>query len=395
MKVLRIHNHYREAGGESAAHEAESALLERTGCDVIRYERYNDEMAELGALGRAVVAVEAVWSGRTWRELRAWIARERPDVAHVTNTFPLISPSAIEACHDAGVPVVQSLHNYRLLCPAANLMRNGRACVECVDHSLLRGVVHGCYRGSRAATAVAAATLAVHRRRQTLSRKVAAFVVLTEFARETFVAAGLPEDRIFVKPNFVDPDPGEREEPGESALFVGRLSGEKGLDTLLDAWAKLERKVPLRIAGDGPLRPYVARRLGDPRLDRVQLLGALGRGAVLDAMREARVLVFPSRCYEGFPLVIAEAFACGVPVIASRLGSMAEIVEDGRTGLHFTPGSAADLASVVDGAWAEPKQLEDMGRAARREYEKRYTAERNAEMLTRIYERVTGGESSR
>lgn len=393
VKVLRIHNHYREAGGESAIHAAENALLERAGWEVLRYERHNDEIVELGPLGRAQVAADAVWSGRTWRELRAQIARERPDVAHLTNTFPLISPSAIEACYDAGVPVVLSLHNYRLLCPAANLMRKGRACEECVDHSLLRGVVHGCYRGSRSATAVAAAMLAVHRRRETFSRKVDAFVALTGFARQTFAAAGLPAERIVVKPNFVDPDPGERPSAGESALFVGRLSDEKGLDTLLDAWAKLDAPIPLRIAGDGPLRPFVARRLADPRLSRVQLLGPIGRRAVIESMREARALVFPSRCYEGFPLVIAEAFACGVPVVASRLGSMAEIVEDGRTGLHFTPGNADDLAAVVARAWAEPKRLEDMGRAARRVFEQRYTAERNLDMLLDIYHRALSRSS--
>jgi glycosyltransferase involved in cell wall biosynthesis len=388
VKILRVHNHYQQAGGESAVHSAECDLLERAGIAVVRYERHNDEWDEGDLLDTASRGVQTVWSWDTRRELAALLDRERPDLAHFTNTFPLVSPSAFDACQDAGVPVVHSLHNYRLLCPAANLLRNGRACEECIDHSLWRSVRHGCYRGSRAATGVVAASLAVHRSIGTFARKVDAYLALTEFARGTFARGGLPAGRIHVKPNFVAPDPGERAEVGDYALFVGRLSEEKGLRTLIDAWQRLESPPPLRIAGDGPLASAIDREVRGSVRGRVWRLGALPRRALIETLRCARFLVVPSDCYEGFPLAIAEAFACGVPVIAAGHGAMAEIVDDGRTGLHFTPGSGQNLAEKVAWTVTNAKRFDEMGHAARAEYEKAYTAERNLEILVGLYEDV-------
>ncbi len=391
MKVLRVHNHYQQAGGESAVEQAERELLRRAGHEVVVYERHNDEIAALGPLGRAKVAAEAVWSTRTHRELKALLARERPDVAHFTNTFPLISPSAHAACRAAGVPVVQSLHNYRLVCPGANLSRAGRPCEDCLAGSLWSGVRHRCYRGSRAASASVATLLAVHRARGTWQRDVAAFIALCEFSRSRLVAGGLPAERIRVIPNFTEPDPGPRRGSGEYALYAGRLSPEKGVDTLVRAWAALGDEVPLRIAGDGPERAALESAVTQAGLQGVHFLGALPRPRLLEALQRARFLVLPSRVYENFPLVIAEAFACGVPVLASRLGAMAELVEDGRTGRHFTPGDPRSLAEAVRDTWRDPKRSDEWGHNARAAFEARYTAERHLAALIDLYAEVVAG----
>ncbi len=388
MRALLVHNYYQEPGGEDAVFQAESDLLHASGHVVVDYVRYNDRIALNGPLSRLSMAVRTVWASDTRETLRSLLARERLDVAHFHNTFPLISPAAYDACKEAGLPVVQTLHNYRLFCPSANFFRDGHVCQECVDGTLWRGVRYGCYRDSRAATAAVAGMLAFHRQRQTWTKMVDCYIALTEFARAKFVAAGLPATKIVVKPNFVYPDPGPRRKPGDYAVFVGRLSTEKGLRTLLDTWDRLDGEIPLRIVGDGPLRAELELRKARRGLAGLGFLGWLSRGQTLAAMKGSRFLVFPSEWYECFPATLVEAFACGVPVIASRLGAMQEIVQDGKTGLHFTAGDSDDLAAKVEWAWSHPKELDQMGRAARAEYQAKYTAERNYRMLMEIYQGV-------
>jgi glycosyltransferase involved in cell wall biosynthesis len=388
MKVLLAHNRYRQTGGEDGVFFAERELLESTGHGVIEYTRHSDEIILDRLGGGARLAVETVWSQRTYRELRALIAHERPDVAHFHNIVPLISPSAYQACRNAGVPVVQTLHNYRLFCPAGSFYRGRRICEECVEHSLLRSVRYACYRQSHAATAAVASMLAFHRWRDTWDETVDFYVALSEFSRRKFIEAGLPAEKILVKPNFVAPDPSAREGLGEFALFAGRLVPEKGVGTLLGAWGRLCGRVPLWVIGDGPLRPAVEAASQRCNGSGLRFAGGLARSDVLAAMRRARFVVFPSEWYECFPLVIVEAFACGVPVIASRMGAMEEIVDNGRTGLYFAPGDAEDLARKVEWAWTHLAEMETMGRAARAEYEAKYTAEWNHGMLMGIYARA-------
>jgi glycosyltransferase involved in cell wall biosynthesis len=385
VKILMVHNAYREGGGEETVFTAERDLMRTAGHDVICYQRDNREIDGYGPWHRATLPLRTVWAWDSHRALRELIARERPEVAHFTNTFPLISPAAYDACREAGVAVVQSLHNYRLACPAATFQRSGQVCENCSEHSLWRSVRHRCYRGSRRATSLVAGMLAVHRRRGTWNERVDRYVALTEFARNKFAAAGLPAEKIAVKPNFVAPDPGERARAGDYALFVGRLAPEKGLHTLLDAWSRLSWPIPLRIAGDGPLRVALQLEAERRRIRDVEFLGALPRGDVFKSIAEARFLVVPSLWYEGFPMAIAEAYACGVPVIASRLGALREIVEEGRTGLHASPGNAADWAERLTWAWGEPDALVEMGHEARRTWRACYTAEHNASQLEEIY----------
>lgn len=388
MKVLLVHNRYREPGGEDMVFAAEEQLLRGAGHQVIEYVRDNNEIALNGFVSRARLAAGTLWAGDSLRDLREILRRESPDIAHFHNTLPLISPSAYYACREAGVPVVQTLHNYRLLCPAATFFREGHLCEDCIEHNLGHSVYHGCYRQSRTATAAVAAMLAIHRWKGTWTEAVDRYIALTGFARAKFVAAGLPESKVSVKPNFVAPDPGPRSGPGEYALFVGRLSREKGLRSLLRAWRGVDRGIPLRIVGDGPLGAELRAAFNGADSPNVRFEGWQSREQTLAAMKAARFLVFPSELYECFPVTLAEAFACGVPVIASRLGAMAEIVEHGRTGLLFEAGNADDLATKVEWAWTHPAEMQEMGRAARAEYEAKYTAERNYRLLMEIYERV-------
>ena len=388
MKILVVHNFYQSRGGEDAVCDSEIRLLRESGHEVIGYLRKNAEIELYSPLEKLSLGWRTSWSGRANRELHELIARELPDVAHFHNTFPLSSPSAYHACQSAGVPVVQTLHNYRLLCPGGNLFRNGNICEECVSHSLLRSVAHGCYREARLETAAVAGMLAVHRLLRTWAEQVDLFFVCTEFARRKFIDAGFDDTRIRVKPNFIAPDSGARRGLGTTALYLGRLSQEKGPQLLPPAWAKLSYPVPLEIAGDGPLRASLessCMRLG---LQYVQFLGWLEPMPALDRLRAAKFLVVPSTCYEGFPLAVAEAYACAVPVIAAAHGGLAEIVRDGRTGLHFTPGNAEDLAAKVDWAWTHPEEMETMGRAARLEFDTKYNARAALHHLETAYESV-------
>lgn len=390
VKILIVHNSYQQPGGEDVARDAESRLLRRAGHVVIEYSRSNFDLLGAPVPGQISLAAGTIWSRRTFREMRTLLAREKPHVAHFHNTFPLISPSAYYACADAGVPVVQTLHNYRLLCPAATFFRNGRTCEKC----LLRAIAwpaafHACYRNNRGASSVAAVMPAAHRAIGTWRRKVAVYVALSEFARQKFIEGGLPAEKIVVKPNFVEHDGRAKDTPGDYALYLGRLSAEKGIRVLLSAWNRLQSRIPVKIAGDGPLRDelfaQIARESGESS---IEWLGAVPHAQIAALLRDARFLVVPSVCFENFPLAIAEAFACGVPVIASRLGACAEIVEDSVRGLLFTPADARDLGEKVVWAWNHPQDLARMGASARAEYESKFNAAAALRHLEAIYDRA-------
>nr|WP_259331163.1 glycosyltransferase family 4 protein [Thermus thermophilus] len=332
-----------------------------------------------------------LWNQGAYRRVREAIRQHRPDLVHVHNTFPLASPAVIHAAKAEGVPVVMTLRNYRLLCVNALFFREGRVCEDCLGRLPWRGVVHGCYRDSRLASLGVASMLALHRALRTWNL-VDRFIALTEFARQKFVEGGLPAEKIVVKPNFVHPDPGPGEGRGGYALFVGRLSPEKGVRTLLRAWALLGGRVPLKVVGDGPLADEV--REAARRLPGVEWLGRKSPKEVYALMGEAAFLVFPSEWYETFGRVAIEAFAKGTPVVASRIGAVGEVTEDGRTGLHFRPGDPEDLAAKVEWLLAHPEELARMRKEARAEYETKYTAERNYEQLMAIYQgvcRIRGG----
>lgn len=385
-RVLIVHNAYQHRGGEDAVVEAESELLVQHGHAVRLYGRHNDDVARLP---RLTLALQTVWSGVTVDQVAAEIRAFRPDVIHVHNTFPLISPSLYWAAARLRVPVVQTLHNFRLLCPQAMFLREGRVCEDCLGHLPWRGVIRRCYRNSLTQTAVLAGMLATHDILGTFNNKIARYIALSEFSRGRFVAGGLPADKIAVKPNFVEGEmPGRGHavlcdvQPGGSArsgfLFVGRLSPEKGVGVLARAISQL-KDISLRVAGEGPDIGLLQGLSG------VALHGFLPSDRVRAEMMSAQALVLPSICYENFPRSIVEAFSCGLPVIASRLGAMAELVREGETGLLFEPGNAEDLAAKLRWAAANPAALLRMGEAARQEHVAKYTPEINYRQLVSIY----------
>ena len=408
--VLVVHNRYRIRGGEDSVFEAECRLLEEAGIRVIRYERSNDDIPDGGGpFAKLGLALCTVWNPRTYRDVREILRRERPDAMHCHNTFPQISPSVYYAAAREGVPVVQTLHNYRLACLDGYLFRDGRVCERCLGRAPLPGVCRRCYRGSLSASATLAAMLLVHRLLGTWRRKVTRYIALTDFAREKFVQAGLPACKISVKPNaFVASDEGVGlratvERSGASApgrqqrvVYVGRLSSEKGVDVLLRAWALLQKEggadqnarpsqapggpgaaaprhgpaPTCKIIGDGPERAALeglAAELGIA--SSVRFLGALPRKAAIRELAASDLLVFPSLWYEQFAITPLEAMALGVPVLVSDVARSGTVIENGVTGRFFPSGDSVALASALRDLLSDPAALRRMGDAARAAFE--------------------------
>ncbi len=378
LTVLQVHNRYREAGGEDTVVAAEAALLRVAGHVVIQHIMQNPG----GSLRSAASLLTSPWNPRSARELTSLARRIRPDVAHVHNTWWALSPSVVRSLSRLDIPVVVTLHNYRLLCANAKLFRDGHPCEDCVESHPWHAVQHRCYRDSIPASAAAAATISVQQR---LSTWQAADVLLplTEFARDRFIAGGLPPEKLLVKPNFVaDPGPRSiRPSEGATVLYVGRLSPEKGIETLLDAWRQAALDgLELVVVGDGPLQAAV-RASAPPG---VRLVGRLGSGEVRDLMLNARAIVFPSVCYEGQPMVLLEALAAGLPLVVSNVGGIPDTVNATKTAVVAEPGDrsgwAATLGALSDGAW-----LDAAGRHARDVFEARYAPDRALETLLDVY----------
>ena len=386
MRVLVAHNYYQQPGGEDQVFAAETDMLRSRGHEVETYVIRNDRVDEMSTIG---LAAATLWNRKSHDEIASLAAAFRPDVVHFHNTLPLISPAGYHAARSAGAAVVQTLHNYRLICPGSLLMREGTICEKCVGLSMKwPAVVHECYRDSAPASAAVASMLSLHHAVGTWTNAVDAYVALTSFARDKFVEGGLPAERIFVKPNFTKVDPGRGDGSGGFAFFVGRLSHEKGIAVLLDAWRRLDGTVPLKIAGDGPLASMVA---GIPG---VEWLGRISQAEVYDLMRKALFLAFPSTWYEGMPCTIIEALACGTPVIASNLGAMSEMIHHGENGLHFRPSDAGDFADTVTWALAHRDDLTRMRTRARASYERHYSAAVNYDQLLSIYSNAVERRSS-
>jgi len=374
MRILVVHNYYQQTGGEDQIFATECALLEARGHEVRRYTVHNDQIKGMNPL---ILAKATVWNSDIYQQLQ---------IVHFHNTFPLISPAAYYAVKAEGVPVVQTLHNYRLLCLNAYFFRDGHTCEDCLGKLVpWPGVVHNCYR-SRAASSTLAAMLPIHSLLGTWMKAVDVFIAYSKFAHNKFIQGGLPANKIAFKTNFLHPAPCPGQGKGGYGLFVGRLSPEKGLSTLLAAWETLGSKVPLKIVGDGPLSQQVAEAV--ERVPGVEWLGLQSLTKVYELMGEAAFLVFPSEWYETFGRVAIEAFAKGTPVIAADIGAVAELVDHGRTGLRFRPGDPEDLRAKVEWTLAHPGELAQMRREARVEFEAKYTAEQNYQILMSIYERA-------
>jgi glycosyltransferase involved in cell wall biosynthesis len=381
MQILQVHTRYRQRGGEDGVVENERRILEAAGHSVEVWSPENPESAASAARSLAM----APWNPVRHAEMKRLVEERRPDVVHVHNTWFEASPSVIAGAATVA-PVVMTLHNYRLVCANGELLRDEAPCEVCVGQGPWSAVRYGCFRGSRAASAFSAGTIAFNRRRGTWSDSVSRFAALTEFARGRLVSGGLPAEKVGVLPNFV-PDPGRRpRSPSESdvVLFVGRLTAAKGVRTLFDAWEQLDRSpFRLRVVGSGPLEDDLAAR----ELPGVEMLGWRSVDEVRVEMASARALVFPSEWYEGMPMTLLEAFASGLPVIGSRIGSVAEIVGGLGGRWLVEPGDASGWASAIRGL-VDSAEVDSAGDHARRLFEETHTESAGLARLESLYRSV-------
>ncbi|MFF7129385.1 MULTISPECIES: glycosyltransferase [unclassified Streptomyces] len=395
MQVLVVHNRYASAqpSGENKVVDQEVALLRGAGHRVELFERRSDDIGALSLPAKAALPLRVPWNRAVRRELAAKLRAERPDVVHVHNVFPLLSPAVLAACADAGVPAVATLHNYTQVCPPGTLQRDGRPCTECVGSTPLPAVRHGCYRGSRLATVPLAVSLSANRRRWWSG--VERFFCISAAQREVLVGAGMPPELLAVKHNFV-PEPGVvRAGAGEHLLYLGRLAEAKGVRLLMTAWDEIASGggigVPLMIAGTGPLEPEVAAWAAGR--DDVRYVGLYDQEECRRAVARSVAVVAPSTWLEAFGLVVVEAMAAGVPAVAAGHGAFVELVEDGVTGLRHLPGDPGSLASCLRRITADPDRNREMGQAARRRYEQDFSPAVGLERLVEGYRTAIAGRS--
>jgi glycosyltransferase involved in cell wall biosynthesis len=386
MNILLSHCHYRSSApsGEDAVYRNERALLERHGHTITPLELFNDDIDDSTLARKISVARETVWSQSSYDAVAKLIRTCKPDVAHFHNTFPQLSPSVYAACQDNGVPVVQTLHNYRFVCANGLLLRDGKPCEDCLTGGVFNALRHRCYRNSLPATSALVWMQVSHRRSGTYQNQVNRYIVSAQFPMPRLIQGGLPQHRLMVKPNFLPDPPAYGGERGNYAVFVGRLTEEKGVRTLVNAWKHLSG-IPLKILGDGALRPELEQIVREHKLN-IEFLGFQTREQVLSIVAKAALQIIPSECYEGFPMAMLEAYASGTPVLASRIGSLDELVEENVTGRKFAAGNAEDLARIARQMIDNDSQLIKMGRHAREIYLEKYSAERNYDMLMEIYQ---------
>lgn len=393
MNIILAHNYYGSSApsGENTVFEAEAQVLRKRGHTVIEWTRHSDEIRGQGAWGIVRGALGTPWNPFSKLAAERLIRKVMPDILHVHNSFPLLSPSVFYAAGKTKTATVLTLHNFRTYCVAGTPMRDERPCLDCLDsRSSWPALRHRCYRESFVATIPMVAMNWLHRCLRTWDRQIDAFITLTQFQKDILCGAGLPRERVFVKPHFIpdppNPLPWDKREP--KVVFIGRLRNEKGCHILIEAWRHWGPEAPyLEVIGDGPDRLKLEALVQEAGLgERVAFRGQLPFKEVQESLRKARLLVLPSICFETFGMVILEAFAVGVPVAASNLGSLPSLIHDRVTGTLFKAGDPDDLSDKVRNAWATPQRLSTWGAAARREFEQKYTDDFNYRLLLQIYE---------
>jgi glycosyltransferase involved in cell wall biosynthesis len=379
------HNYYQNLGGEDISFEAEAKLLEKYGNIVIRYTRDNNEINTYRVSQKVQLIYNTIWSSRSFRDLNFILEKEKPELVHFQNTFPLISPSAIYACKQHNIPVVMSLRNYRLMCINGLFLRNMQICEDCIQKDFdLPGVFHACYRDSHLQSSIVALMTGYHHTKKTWVHNINKFICPSEFSKRKFIQGKLPAWKISVKPNFTE-NPGKLYEKQDYVLFIGRLSKEKGMINALHSMSD-NPHIPFIIIGSGPLEEEVKKT--SKALKNVNYLGRLKSEQTLDVLGKARFLIYPSSCYETFGRGIVEAFAFAVPVIASQIGALEELVNNNVTGLLIDPENSDELSTRIKWLWEHPGKCAQMGKNARNEYLQRFTPELNYHSLMNIYSSV-------
>lgn len=384
MKLLLCHNHYQLPGGEDAIFATEVELLRRRGHEVVTYTVHNDTLRRMRAVH---AAARSLWSQESHDQVRALIRTHQPELVHFYNTFPLLSPSVYFAAKAEDRPVVQSLHNYRLLCPNGLFYRDEHVCEDCLGKAVpWPAVAHACYRDDRAASATVATMLTTHRLARSWRRCVDVYMAgLSEFARPKFATVGIEDEQLVLKPNFI-PDPGPGDGSGGFAVFIARLDAQKGTEILLRAWAELGGRIPLKVIGDGPLASAVE---GAASRDRsIEWLGRQPPDHVLAHLKRAALCICASRSYEGQPRTIVESLAVGTPVLAPRLGAMRDMIREAEYGALFEPADPRALAARTRELFATPSRLQEMREPARRTYLAKYTEDISHDIMLDVYEKA-------
>ena len=387
MRVLLIHSAYQQFGGEDSVVRAETDLLRKHGDEVYLYTRHNDEIKEFGLADKALFFPESIYSRKTSDELGDVVHRFRPDVAFIHNVYPLISPAAYHKLYAMGVPTVQVLHNFRPFCPNGFFYTQGKICEACRDGNYLNAVSKRCYKDSSVLSGLYALTLGLNRLGGMLD-KVSGFICLTEFFRIKMREAGVPDSKLFVRPNFVDPPVLNGESTTNNyALFMGRLSAEKGCWTLIHAFEQLPG-VALKILGAGPLENELRAYVAEKKLTNIEFLGFQSGDAKWRILRNSLCLVLPSEWYENFPITALEGFMAAKPVVASRMGGLPYIIEEGRSGLLFEAGKASELAQKVQFLAHHPGDATRMGHCGRLLSETKYGSGQGYANLMQIFAQV-------
>lgn len=389
LNILLVHNYYKVPGGEDTVVANEKELLESYGHKVRLYARSNQELEKFSFVQKLLLPFSSIFSLKTYREVKKLIREQKIDIVHVHNTLSLISPSVYYAAFCCHVPVVQTIHNFRMLCPAAILLRNGKICEECIEDGLKCAVQHGCYRNSKLQTLGSAAILKIHRMMGTY-RKIF-YICLTEFNREKLLSLNkngkqvIEPENIFVKPNFVNVDKVFAETiKREHYIYVGRFDNLKGVRILLEAWKKFPDKKLLLCGSGGEEETWAQTYIERYGMKQVYLLGQQPRENVLTLLSESKALIVPTLCYEGQPMVILESYATGTPVLSSDIGNAGDMVVEGVTGLHFKTGDVHALQEVVE---KFEKQTDKIWKT-RDAYEGKYTPDKNYQLLMGIYRRI-------
>jgi glycosyltransferase involved in cell wall biosynthesis len=391
MKILQVHNRYRQPGGEWTVVNQEQKLLEQEHTVDSFFVENNKEIA--GFADRLKLLFRTHYNAKSKRRIKEVLSASRYDVMHVHNFFPVLSPSIFEAAREEGVPSVMSLHNFRLIHPNGLMYHDGKPDHRSVKGSAWQCVTDGVYRDSMIQTAVVAHMIEYHRKKGTWQQVPSAFIALSEFSKNLFVEGGLPEERIFIKPNFIDDPVSNSEaltlknEKKNEFLYVGRISDEKGVDQIVDCWLKFKPSARLVIAGDGPLRQQFEKK--SKHAENIEWLGQISRSDILERLTKAKALLFPTRCYEGQPLILLEAMSAGCPVITAKIGNPMNIIDDGETGFHYEPGNIEDLNQKCQVVCENPGPTLEMGKRARTVYLNKYTPQKNLTLLTEIYEQAT------
>ncbi|MBL4710014.1 MAG: glycosyltransferase family 4 protein [Flavobacteriales bacterium] len=378
MKIIQAHNFYQLSGGEDTVVAGERALLEEKGHQVIPYYKHNNLLK--GSFKEKLKLINSTsWSKATFNEMDALLKEYKPDVCHVHNFLPLISPSIYDACIKNDVPVVQTLHNYRLICANGLFSREGKVCEDCLTQSPMGSVMKKCYRNSALQTYIVANMLLQHNKKGTWSNKVDKFICVTEFAKNKFIQHGIPESKLSVKPNFVSTRL-VKEKKEDYLVYVGRLEKEKGVDLIMKIAASVSIKI--KMLGEGVLASELS------RISNVELIGQKAHAETVDYIANAKALLFPSILYEGMPMTILEAFSVNTPVIATDIGAMKSMIEHQRTGLLFPLNSQNAFLEAIKFILENENKMKEISNFAYEEFKLKYSKESNYRMLNLLYQEV-------